>query len=137
MKNQFVILASTIFLLFCISCEHPPGTIITYFIKIQNNSNNIIYAIGSKNYPDTVLPLEKTISTYCGSGEIINMYIGRQKNQDFFSSLPNDTLRVFFIHPDTLKKYDWEYIRNNNLYMLRKDVDFNYLNNNNNTITYP
>jgi hypothetical protein len=100
------------------SCEdfHPREEQIFY---IQNNSNQSVSYMLSENYPDTVLPGNIIVTLLPGMEHVEGFK--ESKLEDFFETLPRDTLSIFFIDSDTLKDFDLQQIRDNYLILERRD----------------
>lgn len=124
------------FLLSMLSCNPPPGAKVVYRYWVQNNSNEKIFIIVSEIYPDTSIPNKNNNFQYIAENDM-DPIDHNMKLEKYFASLPNDTLSIFFLNVDTVAKYDWTVIQNSYNILKRVDVDLNYLNNNNKTITYP
>jgi hypothetical protein len=114
-----------------------------YAAYVKNNSDHSIgcyFSLGGKNgtyYPDTILPASNQyVIREIKPGDRYTYYSGT-KWEEIFPSLPKDTMSVYIFHTDTLNKYIWEEIRNNNKILKRYDLSLDDLMQNNMTITYP
>jgi hypothetical protein len=134
MKKYTII--KVILLLSMLSCDPPPGATVVYSYWVQNNSNKKIFIIVSEIYPDTSVPNKNSNFKYIyeNDKDPIDHHV---KLENYFASLPKDTLSIFFLSADTVAKYDWSIIQNNYNILKRVDFDLNYLYDNNKTIIYP
>lgn len=97
-----------------------------YDVNYVNNANFDIYYGGAYGgafqcYPDTSIFTDSVRGTIqansyiiCASHEPIEDQIQRY--------IPSDTLSIFYFHPDTLKKYTWEEVRQGYKVLQRYDL---------------
>ena len=103
-------------------------------IWITNNADhNLLAYVGLGNggtlYPDTALPPENYT---------FPVDHGRMNSNVFrFSPEGKDTVCVFLLHEDTVKKYPWNIIRDEYKILKRYDIAITDLKKMNWTITYP
>jgi len=119
-KHYFMmkIFFSIILAMLLYQCDHDGGRYISFY---NNSGKPVCYSMPFKNgifYPDTVLP-EKNFEGY--PYEINNEAHFRSQYSDDQFFLPSDTLSIFFFDPDTLKKYDWQIIREEYKILVRYD----------------
>ena len=134
------ILNFVLLVLFMASC-HPekfPGKA----LSIKNNSPERIYFWYSNNYnifhyPDTSLPLE--IPLYINSADS-NSGAGAGANDpdwvEIYSQLPEGKFSIYFFDELATTQEEWDDIRLNHM-ILRKDITFEELKNNDYIIYYP
>lgn len=96
-------------------------------IQIRNNSEYSISTfialpidVGFA-YPDTVLPMSKIAMQVAVPGQS-NFYYFPIPLDKVLSELPIYTLSIYYFSTDTLNKYSWEEIRNNNMILRRDDL---------------
>lgn len=107
-----------------------------YSIKVINNSSERIIFFDRREYPDTLLPINKPY--YFTSQPDDFAYIDSKVDwPDVFSQLPNDTLSIFILSSDTVNANSWDIIRSEYKILKRYDLSFQELENKNFTITYP
>jgi hypothetical protein len=114
-----------------------------YPVTLRNNSDHSIgcyFSLGGKYgtyYPDTILPASNQyVIQEIKPGDRYKLY-SDFKWEEVYSNLPKDTMSVYIFHTDTLNKYSWEEVRNNNKILKRYDLSLDDLKQNNMTITYP
>lgn len=73
------------------------------FIRIQNNSLQVVDCFASYILPDTLLPNNKPEFIEINP-ESINYLYGYDFNDDNFDRLKNEKLTIFFISKDTMDK---------------------------------
>lgn len=128
-----------IVILINISCD------VFYSMDVYNKSDHNIHVylgFGSMCdasykiiYPDTILPCYN---------DIYEVGINERKGNNSLSSwkqvfhdLGTDTISVFILHSDTVKKYSWDIIRSEYKVLKRYDVSLRDLRDLNYTIYYP
>lgn len=120
-------------------CE---STDIELTIRIDNNSNHAISTfIALPNdvgvaYPDTTLPFNEISMQTAAPGQS-NYYDFGFSGEELFSTLPSDTMSVYFFSTDTLNNNTWEEIRENYLVLRRDDLTFEDLEAMDWSIDYP
>lgn len=126
--KRFKHLLITLALIFAsIGCEKKGIT----SIKFYNNSNysvDVYVALGAKYggtaYPDTILPLSDLhLYRYVKPNSFSYVISSLHTYEELYSDLPKDTLSIFVLHSDTVKKYEWSKIRKDNMYLKRYDLN--------------
>ena len=134
MKNTFLLLLFVaILLLNGNSCfpdrEHGVG--------IKNNSNQVIVVAARYILPDTLLPED--------TKKLVTININ-QKSWIFSPTIGNrnlerlhrgDTLTLFILNNDSVKKHSWEYLRENNVILKRYEFGIEEYKKNEGVINYP
>ena len=121
---------------------------------LENNSENSIcayiatgfYEFGPTAYPDTVLPKDRQITGRLLSELISTEILPSSKmkwppllnnHRHLGERLPLDTLSVFILSFDTLKKYGYEDVRVHNRIMVRYDLSYDEVRDMNWDFYYP
>ena len=148
-----------IFLSSCVDLKMEPDEHTEYFY-FKNSSIyplRVYLALGWKGnhwtvYPDTVLPYWQERDYYKASNSkqhestLVPFSPGEQGMVDFVNGrrrdylnhmLPYDTLSVFIVHDDTLDKYGYDDVRQNNRLLVRYDLSIDEVVNLNYTFEYP
>jgi hypothetical protein len=139
MKKIFGLLSIAILLVGCPSDED----LVSQSLLVKNTTNERIYFWFSYDftfyhYPNINLPAD--IPLYFNSAPA-NSGAGNDVGQSpkwdvVFSQLPEGKFSIYFFDKLATTQEEWEDIRVNNM-VLRKDVTFDELKNNNYTIFYP
>ncbi|MGN7785983.1 hypothetical protein ACTJIJ_15750 [Niabella sp. 22666] len=109
---------------------------------IYNNSEHeigVYSGFGGTNgteYPDTSLPKDSNYVWRLGIGGMRG-YSSRGSWEYIFNKLPKDTLSIFILHGDTLKKYSWSEIMKGYKILKRYDLSYQDLKEANFAIYYP
>jgi hypothetical protein len=113
-----------------------------YYIYIKNNSNITLFVTAGqelykmKPYPDTLLPYKKPGNEIISPNNRNNL-ISSHKWEDVISSLPSDTLSIYFLDADTVNICGWEEVAKDYKVLKRYDFSVDDLKNMNWTVTYP
>jgi hypothetical protein len=113
-----------------------------YSIKIQNNSSVGIMAVaglkwcGMNEYPETKLPSNKP-SLISVSAHDYNYIDSSIKWEEIINSIDSDTLSIYIFNEDTIKAYDWSFIKAERKILKRYDLSTQDLKRVNWTIMYP
>lgn len=139
MKNLVII---NILLLFVIAISCHPDKFPGKSLSIKNNSESRIYFWISDNYslyhyPDTILPTNKPLyinssPSLGGAGSGIN----DPDWNNIYSQLPQGKLSIYFFDKYANNQAEWEEVRVNH-FVIRKDITFEELKNNDYIIYYP
>lgn len=139
MKKIFVLLSVTILLVGCPSDED----LGSQSLCIKNTSGKSIffwfsYDFNNYHIPNVLLPSEiPMLIRGAGSGGCVGNDVGQSPKWDVvFSQLPEGKFSIYFFDKLATTQEEWNDIRVNNM-VLRKDVTFEELKNNNYTIFYP
>ena len=113
-----------------------------YEIDLINNSPNKIgyyFALGGKygTYYPQGLPSSNQYIVYDMSKEIKSGVESSLPIDKFFDDLPKDTLSLYIFSTDTLNKYSWEVIKNQEKYIKRFDFSKSDLKKLKNKVVYP
>lgn len=142
MKVSIFLIVFTTFFCFMSCRDKYPGEP----LSIQNNSDQRIYYWflywGTTNfpkyhYPDTILPSEKPV--HLNSIAAKNASGDGESDPDWaeiFSKLPEGKLSIYFFNVLPETQEDWNLIRQT-YDLIRKDITYQELKNNNFTIYYP
>lgn len=133
---------ATIFSIFILSnsCEKVMEK--WYTIKIQNNTNKVIFVsagcdkYGLFSYPDTMLTTNKP-SLLSVSPNDYNNLRSSIKWEEIVKEQPEGRLSIYFFNSDTLNSYNWAQIKDGNRVMKRIDLSVEELDKMNWTVTYP
>ena len=142
--KPFLIIVLASFILIC-SCRH--GLDPYYGLCVYNNSDNEIYAYLAEggayatSYPDTMLP-EKSPGIKSSLLPIVPLgskwcFGSTIRWNKIIQQLPHDTLSIFILDADTVSKYSWETIRNNNKILKRYDLSISDLEKTGYRVYYP
>ncbi|MDR2836883.1 MAG: hypothetical protein LBV69_11980 [Bacteroidales bacterium] len=112
MKDKiFLIIAIISLVLVCSTCwpDRPPK------IKVINNANYPICVFCTYQLFDTILPIIKPtlLEIEAKKYDFITGYMA-DNNDVWFERIFDDTLHIFIMNNDTIKKYSWNNIRNGN-----------------------
>lgn len=139
MKKIFVLLSVTILLVGCPSDED----LGSQSLCVKNTSKQSVffwysYDFNDYHFPNVSLPLEiPLLIRGAGSGGCVGNDVGQSPKWDVvFSQLPEGKFSIYFFDKLATTQQEWDDIRVNNM-VLRKDVTFEELRNNNYTIYYP
>lgn len=141
MKKKYLLY---LFVLFLVSCKFP----VHRGYNITNLSRDTIcvyfatgyYLMGPTAYPDTLLPLDRQLQDDgwpfprmlsqeleddwilpCSKRELYDRLLWID-DRNHGEVLPHDTFSVFFISKDTLRKYGYDDVRENNRILVRYDL---------------
>jgi hypothetical protein len=129
MKKLSII--NVIFCLILLSCGCKNWVERHYELEIKNSSSINVYTYfylvweGGPDgaiYPDTLLSFDKRELICINSGEKFRTSRPVVPIIEWISSLPKDTLSVYYFHPDTLQKYSWEEIQREYKVLRRYDL---------------
>lgn len=112
------------------------------------------YLMGPTAYPDTFLPSDRQLQEEGWpypkklSEEIMDSWVGPNSKKMLYERLlwkddkhgeilPRDTLSVFFISKDTLRKYGYDDVRANNRILVRYDLSIHEAQMTDFSFTYP
>jgi hypothetical protein len=102
-----------------------------YSLQINNNSGNniccyfyLVWEGGNEGvvYPDTIISFDKKDLICINSGEKIRTSRALVPIIEWISTLPGDTLSVYFLSSDTLSKYSWEDVQQKYKILQRYDL---------------
>ena len=142
MKKRLTKMIAFSLILFGFTCNRCSNWVEKHYpLQIANNSNiDIAYYFylawqGGHDgvvYPDTLLSFNQSELVAIKSGKQYKTYFSHVPITDWISSLPRDTLSVFYFHTDTLAKYKWDEIKERYKVLRRYDLsieDINILHN--------
>ncbi len=130
-----------IFIFFILCSCHPekfPGKA----IRVKNNSVERIYYWYSKSYdvyhfPEIILPIEKPVLISSCDANNIELASGYDPDWvEIYSQLPEGKFSIYFFDELATTQEEWDDIRFNHM-VLRKDITFEELKNNDYIIYYP
>lgn len=129
MKMNSIILLSLLF--FSVSCEKITDH--GYYIKVQNNTDMVVWCYSSYNYPDTSMPSEKPLLQMIKP----NSYTQLNSKDKWEDVLPNNIISIYILSNDTINAYSWDVIRSSYNILKRYDLSIEQLKDMNWTVTYP
>lgn len=133
MIKRFIAAIAVLVLL--IGCT-PLAMDVEAFFTVQNNSElPICYAVG-RYYPDTMLSKDTRI-VRLEANKSKREGVGERNMERFFESLPRDTVSIFFLDADTVKKYPLEKINEEYMILERRDLSYWDLVNKDSQVSYP
>lgn len=133
MLQRFI--SSGALLVLLIGCT-PIAMDVEALFTVQNNSElPICYAVG-RYYPDTMISKDTRIVTL-EANKSKRVGVGERDMERFFESLPRDTVSIFFLDPDTVKKYSLEKINEEYMILERRDLSYWDLIGNNSKVSFP
>jgi len=123
------------------SCVKPPFVDKFHAITVINNSSEDVYVHradlnAEKQYPDTSLPASKPALLKMPANKR-GYFDSKTTWKENLSSLPSDTLSVYFIDGSTFENEEWEVIKGNYLIIKRYDLSIEDLEKSNFIISYP
>jgi len=139
MKKCLLFLICICFILFF--CKCPINDEYRWYLDNQTDDTLSVYlAFGFLSaYPDTILPIDPNKANISGADphkkQLIWLSGGTPEKE--IKILPKDTLSVFLMHHDTIKKYKWQEIRADYKILKRYDLSLNDLQILDFTIPYP
>lgn len=133
MLQRFIVLAVGIMVL-C-GCDNFAPDVEAIFV-LKNNTNRRLSFVVGKHYPDTLISPDNPIRTMDARASI-NVGVGERDMERFFESLPRDTVSIFFLEADTVKKYPLEKINEEYMILTRRDLSYWDLVNNDSQVSYP
>lgn len=104
-------------------------------IRIENNADKAVLYCISKNYPDTVLPIQQPIAKIEKQDWI--PYDFPEKPEHYIAKLPGQRMSFFFVDPDSIDKYGWDTVRARYLLLGRKDVSASYIQTHGYVVSFP
>ncbi|GHT80090.1 hypothetical protein AGMMS50262_24170 [Bacteroidia bacterium] len=131
--KSFVAILSVLSMMLFSKCELPSYNEIDYV----NNADYDVYfiALGNRGkhvnttYSDTTIFFDKkTLGSTIKTHSYIKVNIGTSPIENYFNNIPSDTLSIFYFHPDTLAKYDWEEVRQGYMVLRRYDLSIEDIN---------
>ena len=135
MKNLLLFLIYICIVLFFCRCPIDREYRLEFY-NLTSDTLGIYLALGNQTaYPDTILPADPLIRGAAPHEKWI-VWIGIS-HEKMIRDLPKDTLSVFIIHDDTIKKYRWQEIREGYKILKRYDLSLGDLTTLNFTIPYP
>lgn len=127
----------TVFLIcFAGTCKRSPFVERVNSIKVENRWIDTTKFYVSYIYPDTSIQTDMPRLKFIYPNSY-SYYDSKKGFKEVFKTLPDDTLSIFIISLDTIKKYSWPTIRNSYNILKRYDVSLSDLEKLNWTITYP
>ncbi len=125
---------SVLFFTFLKSCVPPFD--VAYSFYLENNTNEILGFVVSEKYPDTLI--YNNYENLCGLKEnSTTPYDVEVELEEYFDSLPADTLSIFFFSMDTISYYGWETVKKDYKILKRCDISYEDLQSQDWTISYP
>jgi hypothetical protein len=128
MKNKYYFAILMLYMLLFSNC----GCFLPnyYAINFANEAEHDVYfyVLDCKGkyintaYPDTVISFDKKYVGRIKSHSYFVDIIGTLPIENYFDKLPNDTLSIFYFHPDTLIKYSWSEIKTGYKILQRYDL---------------
>lgn len=134
MMIQRCIILSTL-LMACVGCVDvvPMDSVASF--TLENNTDRRLSFVLGKHYPDTLVPADNPIRTINAHD---SRYVDVGRNMEhFFESLPKDTVSIFFLDADTVKKYSREAINEEYRILERRDLSYWDLVNSKSKVSYP
>lgn len=134
MMIQRCIILSTL-LMACVGCVDvvPMDSVASF--TLENNTDRRLSFVLGKHYPDTLVPADNPIRTMNAHD---SRYVDVERNMErFFESLPRDTVSIFFLDADTVKKYSREAINEEYRILERRDLSYWDLVNSKSKVLYP
>lgn len=121
-------------LLACVGCvDFVPMDSVAAFTLENNTDRRLSFVLG-KHYPDTLISADNPIRTINAHD---SRYVDVGRNMErFFESLPRDTVSIFFLDADTVKKYSLEAINKEYMILERRDLSYWDLINSNSKVSY-
>ena len=128
-------------------CDNNTGDTLRCYLAVGVTSNEVSQSYSV--YPDTMLPVSLIGTNFKFSDKrwalrliypfsIEKTYYVNEELSSFMNSvLPKDTLSIFFLSNDTLRKYGYIDVRENNRYLVRYDLSSSEVKQLDYTFPYP
>ena len=109
-----------------------------WYLDNQSSDTLAIYfALGlPTSYPDTLLPANRNETLFLGTSKQ-TIYMTGISYEKTIKGTAKDTLSIFIMNVDTLRKYTWDEVRQNYKILQRYDFSLQDLRLLNYTIPYP
>lgn len=132
------ILGLLIITCFVAGCEDKTPIFVesVYGMRVYNNSDKLVNCFYQNNYPDALLPQNRPPLAGIRPNDF-TFLDSKEKWEKVFKKSPRDTLSFFILSVDTLQKYSWQIIRQQNKILKRYDLSLQDLENKGYKINYP